>query len=345
MTTSTNMKRLDEVEIQLTPKEWAIRLADEFRKHPAMDAFFRAMGEAGPPENTLLFKPYEALQNQAEDRFPGNRPEEVHARIKLNRALRKEFHTLKLLAIEINQDILKRGEVNGLKAALRLARLETMILQDAFGRTARKAAEWIEDIKSNDEDDEMNRRVMLTELAAYTDVYYGEKFSDSIPLPGGLRLRWPSAIEEWIIATGGLVADVFAMKEAVKIIQDKHFDGHPILFLDVEAGLDQTIKTLEKSAATFNDYLQTRGQIFKAEWDAEEEDQGFASAISGEREGKLRIDIDGIRARTAKLGAKAEADQWIKRAKDKAELAILDESGEGLTFAWDRFREEMGMKP
>lgn len=342
--TSTKQKRLDAIELNLTPKEWAIRLVGEFRKYPTLDAFIQAIAK-GTAEDDPVNKPFLLLCDQAEDRHPGNKPENVRAKIKMNRALRKEYHALKLLALEINEDIMKRGEMDGMKAALRLARLETMILQDAFGRTARKAAEWIEDFKTTDKDDEENRQIMLKELAAYTDVYYGEKFSDSLPLPGGLRLRWPSAIEEWIIGTGGLVSDVFALREAVKIVQDKYFDGHPILFLDVEATLDRIIATLEESIATFNDYLKTRSQVFKAEWDAEEEEEGFASAIPGERSGKLRVDIDGIRTRAAKIGGKAEADYWIKLAKDKTALAIADESGEGGAFAWDRFREYAGGKP
>lgn len=344
MTMSSKTKRLDTVEIQLTPKEWAIRLVDEYRKYPTQEEYFRAAAK-GNAEDSLSFKPYFALNDQAEERLPGNKPDDVRARVRLGRTLRKEFHALKVLAFGVNEDVMKRGETAGLKAALRLARLETMILQDAFGRSARKAAEWIEDYKTNDEDDEANRQVMLAELAAYTDTYYGERFSDSIPLPGGMRLRWPSAIEEWIIATGGLVADVFGVQAAVKIVQDKLFDGHPILFRDVEAGLEGTIKTLEKSVATFNDYLQTRSQIFKAEWDAEEEADGVASAIPGERSGKLRIDLDSIRANAAKTFGKVGADGWIKDAKDKAEVAMMDEAGDGTAFAWECFRERAGVKP
>jgi hypothetical protein len=48
-----------------------------------------------------------------------------------------------------------------------LAKLETIILQDSFGRTARKAAEWVQEYKPYDSDEEENRQIMLRELAAF----------------------------------------------------------------------------------------------------------------------------------------------------------------------------------
>lgn len=341
--TKSKERRLDEVEGQLTPADWAIRLVDEFRKHPSLETFFKESAKASRAEDAPIFHAYSALAEQAESRCPGKKPEDLRARTKLSRDLRTAFHALKLLALEINEDIIKRAEKAGLEAALRLSRLETTILQDAFGRTARKAAGWIEDFKTPDKNDEENRQIMLRELAAYTDVYYGEKFSDSLPLPGGIRLRWPSFIEEWIMSTGGLIAEVFSIQEAVKIVQDKYFGGHPILFLDVEASLDRIIKTLEDSAKTFNEYLTTRGQVFKADWEAEEEEDGFATAIPGEREGKLQISLDRIRARAKQIG-KDQAAEWAKTAKTKATYTALDETGEGNTFLWNNIQEEAGVK-
>ena len=123
-------------------------------------------------------------------------------------------------------------------------------------------------------------------------------------------------------------------RAAVQAVQDQHFDGHPILFRDVEAGLAETIKTLEDGIATFNAYLKTRAELFKGEWEVdEEENDGIASAIPGEREGRLTIDIDAIRAGVKKLQAGLIADEWIKTAKDKAKADILEETDEHGAFA------------
>ncbi len=344
ITRTSKEKRLDEVEIQMTPKDWAIRLVDEFRKYPTKDAALAAMAKASRAEDSLPLRPFHVLIEQAEKQYPGKRPEDIRAKNKLSRELRMTFHALKLLATATNEEILKRAQKAGLEAALRLSRLETMILQDAFGRTARKAVGWIEDFKTADKDDKENKDIMLRELAAYTDVYYGEKFADSIPLPGGIRLRWPSFIEEWVMAIGGLIGEVFSIQEAVRIIQEKQFGGHPILFLDVEAALDRIIKTLEESAGTFNEYLKTRAEVFKADWEEEDDEDGFSTAIPGEREGKLHIDIDRIRGRAKSMG-KDQAAEWVKVAKDKATFSALDETGEGNAFLWEKVQEEAGVKP
>lgn len=220
--TSTKQKRLDAVEINLTPKEWAISLVDEFRKYPTMNTFMHTIAK-GTAKDSPVFKPYYALLDQADKRYPGNKLEDIRARNKLKRAFQKEYHTLKLLILEINEDITKRGETAGLKAALILTRLGTLVLQDAFGQTVRKAAEWVQKYKVTDTDEEENRQIMLKELVAYRG-----KWSDSVPLPGGGRIHFPSAIVDWIADVVALIADVFEHRAAVQAVQDRYFDGHSI---------------------------------------------------------------------------------------------------------------------
>jgi len=62
-----------------------------------------------------------------------------------------------------------------------------------------------------------------------------------------------------------LAADVFAHRAAVRAVQDKHFDGHPILFRDVQGGLADTVKKLEDGVAVFNEYLKTMTAAFADE--------------------------------------------------------------------------------
>jgi hypothetical protein len=337
---SAKKKRLDAVEVELTPKEWAIRLADQMRGYPSQEDFALAISK-GTYEASPLVRPFYALQAQAEDRHP----KDIQARNKLDRALRMEYHGLKGLIISVNEAVKAKGEVAGLKAALKVARLEAIVLQDAFGRTARKGAEWVQEYKTADAAEEESRQGMLAELAAYTDVDYGEKWADSVPLPGGLHFRFPSVIEDWVTEVVALAGGVFAHRAAVQVVQQRHFDGHPILFLDVEAALDETIKTLEDGIATFNAYLKTRAALFIGEWEAdEEENDGIASAIPGEREGRLVIDIDAVRGRGGKLQAKVIAAEWLKNAKFKAKLHLLEESNkaDADAFLWSRLREEVG---
>jgi hypothetical protein len=285
--------------------------------------------------------------DQAEERHPGKKSEDIRAKVKLSQALRMEFHGLKGLIARVNDAIERKGEVVGLKAALKLARLDTIVLQDAFGRTARKAAERIKHDMTAGTDDKEDRQRVMEELAAYLPTDYGEKWADSVPASDGIRIRFPSVIEDWVAEAVALASDVFAHRAAVLAVQDQHFDGHPILFRDVETRLDDAIKTLGDGIATFNDYLKTRAELFKRDREASQiEDDGIGFAIHGELEGYLTISIDAIRATAEKTKAEQIAAKWITLAKDKAKLDILEES-EGDAAAildWNRLREEIGVE-
>lgn len=320
MTTSSKIKRLEKVEAGLSPKEWAIRIAAEVRKTGADNAaFIKKMEDVDP---------FDALDKQAEAKHPGNKSEDVSARNRLRRELATEFHALKKLIGVINEIVQNRVERAGLEAALKISSLQTVILQDAFGRTAKKAAGWIDSLRSKDKDEEEERRVMMEELKAYMDVDFGEKYSDSIRI-GDMKLRFPTIIEEWIKEAVQLIADIYAHEAAVAIVQDQQFDGQPILIPVIEAGLKRAIQAVEDAAGSFNEYLDVRMTLFKAEWDFEEKhDGGIASAIPGEREGKLKVDLKKIKLDSVRF-AKALAKNWMTSARDEAIFDIRQMYGEG----------------
>jgi len=319
MTISTNMKRLDKVEIQLTPKEWAIRLADEMRKSSHTE-FLKKEASA--------FKAFPALQKQAEEKYPGTKTEDIQARKRLYRNLQIEFHVLKKLLAKVNEAILNRAEKAGLEAALEISTLQTIIVQDAFGRTARKAAGWIEVYETEGKDEEENRQIMLDELQAYMDVNFGEKVTDSLPI-GNVRIRFPSIIEIWVKDAVQLIEDVYRHQAAVQIVQDKHFDGHPILDLGIESGLKNSILAVEDAVETFNEYLDVRARLFKADWEDEEENEGgYVTAIPGEREGTLKINLEKIKAESVR-GGKKLAEEWAKEARDEAVFDSRQAEGDG----------------
>ena len=189
----TKKTRLDQIERYLTPKEWAIRLADENRKLSGA-AYVKAEGK-GDRFRDYEMKPYKALYEQAEEAHPGNKTEDIVARNALMRKLQTEYSVLRRLIHDINRTVILETEKTGMKAALGLSKLQTVILQDAFGRTAAKAALWVEGYQTADADEEENRQIMLTELAAYMDVSFAEKAGDSIPLGHNIRLRFHSPIE------------------------------------------------------------------------------------------------------------------------------------------------------
>ena len=316
MTLSANIKRLDEIELRLSPKEWAIRFLDESRgfQTPASRREFDKLQK-------LMADAFQSLSQQAKEQYPGNKPENIRARKRVDRALTIEYHALKKLIGIVNEEIQQRAALAGLDAALKISTLQTIILQDAFSRTARKATEWIEDIQTSDEGDEANRSIMLDELSAYTDVSLAEKVTDSLPI-GNLRLRFPTVVENWVKAAAFLIEDLYSHQAAVQVIQDKFFDGHPVLYPPAVEGLKRSIKEVEDAVLAFNQYLDIRSRLFKAEWDEEDEHQGgLTSAIPGEREGLLKINLEAV-ASAAGRGGKELAKTWAKKAKAEATFDI-----------------------
>lgn len=334
----TKKTHIDKTERHLTPKEWAIRLVDERQKHPNAIAFLKA-NSVRPSAPDM--KPFQALKEQAEEAHPGKDREDIEAYNALVRKLHTEFQTFRSLLSDIDRDIILGTEKGGMAAALELSRLQTIILQDAFGRTASKAALWVEEYQTADADEEEERQIMLSELAAYTDVSFAEKAGDSIQLGQDMRLRLPSPIEQWVGEVFALAADGFAVQYAVKVIEDKLFDGHPFLFRDTEASLEEAIGTVSDNIEIFNEYLKARAELFKAEWDQEEAEEGIASAIPGEREGHLNIDIEAIKVQGRRQAA-AIADKWIKRAKKDAILSAAQFYGE-MDTGWNIFQEDINL--
>jgi hypothetical protein len=48
------------------------------------------------------------------------------------------------------------------------------------------------------------------------------------------------------------------VQAAVQLVQDQHFDGHPILFPEWESKLTDVVNTPEDGTAAFNQYIQTK---------------------------------------------------------------------------------------
>lgn len=340
MTTTTKKKRIDKIEGQLTPKQWAISLADEMQKYPSQVAFFSSFGPV--LEELPWMKPFPAFDKLAEEKYPGKNSEDIRAKNQLTEKLSREYQVLKLLILDTNEIIQNRIGRAGLEAALKLSTLQTIILQDAFARTASKAAEWIEQYKTEDQDDEEERQIMLKELAAYTEVSYAERASDSLPI-GNIRIKFPTVIELWVRDAVLVISDIFRHKAAVQIVQDKYFDGHPILYRNVVDDLEKTIRVVEDAVATLNEYLKTRRELFETEWNQEAlEEDGITSAIPGEREGRLAIDIDDIRDRVNKRSATTLANEWANNAKMKGRLGPVMSYEAGQEFLDHYFNKPTG---
>lgn len=131
MMATANLKRINSVEVQLAPKDWAIRLADEIAKHDSWLDYSKALAKHHSIEDTLFGKPFPMLHEQAGQKYPGARPEDIRAKAHLSRQLRLEYHTLKLLLTGCNDEIAAYTEKLYLRINLHLADLKLLIILDA----------------------------------------------------------------------------------------------------------------------------------------------------------------------------------------------------------------------
>lgn len=315
---------MEKVEERLTPKEWAIRFADEVRQAPNLSAATRSH------QFRDMWQVFKAL---ALANHPGRKPEDDRARHRLAVGYWADFKVRLNLLREIQGTIQSRVEVAGLEVALKLQTLLTMILQDSFSRTASKAAEWVEEYKTADDVEEKNRQGMLAELGAYIVNLEADEGPQSMDL-GYLKINFPTKIQVWIDSIKALIFDVFRHQAAVKLIEKQYFDGHPILARDIEANLDTVAGKIKDIVGRHNEYLDVRHQLFAAEWDEDEAD-GVRAGLAGEREGRLKIDIDQLTP--SKKSAEELAGKWAKMAKVDAAADVKEtEEGSAAAFAFTR---------
>lgn len=336
MSSSAKQKRLDKVWLRLTPKEWAIWLADQIHKYPSLDEFMRAAREV-PLRDSPPFIAFLALSRQAQERHPGSKPEAIEAQRKLETTLRTDFLMLKTLLIEVNRTIRASVELNRLGAAL--STLVTMLQQGSFARTAAKCAHWI--VRRGDLAGEEEQQ-MLRELGVYMDVRLVMPVRLVIPLTShpspDVASLFASLIEGWVNGVSALILDWFAQRAAVQVIQTKYFDNHSILFRDIEAAMDKRTKLILATVATVNKFLNPRPDLLNPTF----QDIAVEPASPGQPGGRVAIDIEAIQADVKTKHADALAVAWAEDAKFEAAFAIMDETGEGMKLYADVFKDAIG---
>ena len=115
MISAAIFKRIDNVETKLTPKQWAIKLADEMRNYPSEGEFHNSILGYTSADETPFIKPFFALKKQAEERQPGNTPEDEDTQNRLSRKLRAEYQVLKLLIFQCNEKMTHKADILEIK--------------------------------------------------------------------------------------------------------------------------------------------------------------------------------------------------------------------------------------
>lgn len=335
MLKSRNHIRLDKIEGQLTPKELAIRLVDEIRRYPSELEFLRAIAKGTYRESPYV-KPFFVLTAQAEDRHPGQRPEDLRAKQRLSNDLRWEYQALKNLINDVNEELKIKTELSRLKGSMLANQLYQLILQDACGQTSEAAATWIKRHEATDAE-EAERQLILGELG-------------NVARAAGSRALIFSLARDWADDVAVLLTEVFVRKAAVQGVEKKYFDGHSMLSLSAEHAAETTIKLVLEAVATFNDYVSSRANGFSQDLRqrAESQDEAQPAVTSAEESlpwSSLRFDVEAIRIRGTELAPQAIISAWETEAQHKAIVDILQETGEHGSVVWQRFCDEVGTKP
>jgi hypothetical protein len=328
MSNARNDKRLDRIESQLTPKDWAIKLANEIRLYPNNPAFLRAIAKGTYRESPYI-KPFFALAQQAEDRHPGEKQENVRARQVFSQNLRMEYQALKSMINSINEVIRVQAQMNRLMIRALAVQLHGLILQDAFAQTAGRTATWVERWAA-DTPDEKERQLILKELA-------------DVALASGPPTHLASLARDWADDAAMILMENVARKQAVQAVQDEYFDGHAILSHDIEGALEKTIEMIIESIATFNEYLSTKGNGLRPELSQQgPKDENSPVVATGPLTSSLTVDVESIRGRTKGIVTDYIYTEWVSEAKHGAVAEVLRETGGHENVVWERFCEKFG---
>jgi hypothetical protein len=312
---TTPESRLDKIESQLTPKQWSIRLADEQRQYPSAGDYLRAV-VAKPLQEPLKWRGFEALTKQAEERYPGNRPEDMESREEFRLKLCREFHTFNVIQAQVNVTVTLQTKSLALRVMVMLWQLHALIFQDAFGEANKN-----------------ERQAMLVEFAASVIEDSGGRSPVDLEAGQPFNVGHSILVKEWGQHGAALLGNIFALRAAVQRVQEEHFDGHPILFRDLERELSIATQIIEDAVTAFNDYLIFREATFPQEQ---------ADAAKGQ-EGPA-IDIEAVRASVGGKASVAVAMQWVKEAQDYAADDSQEDAGERDKRRWDRLREFAGVR-
>jgi len=321
MPTSSKQKHLDKllntVEAKLTPNEWAIKFVDDFRQHATLQEFFKATAKGAFRESVFL-KPYFALSQQAQDRYPGSEPQEISAHNKLEQDHRKEFQSLKILVLTVNRAIAAKVEMFGLFRLVnhtQLSQFEHLVWQGKLTALAERNKR----SKSNNGNRKSKRKI-LESLATYAST-----------------MTPTSLIGSWVCINASLLAEFYAYDLAVQAVQDKYFCGHPILSHELEDAFKDAIKSLLHAITMLTE--------------AQEESSTFLAWVLGaenrSQETKGRpdlIDVEAIRMCAREKMVDKIVNEWVTAARNEGVALILQETGEDLDFIWENFVEKYGAK-
>lgn len=275
--------RLDEIETQLTPKEWAIRLLQEMRPYPDAAAFWKVVSKT-EFRDSILHKPFIKLSHKAQARYPGTGRDESVRRIQLQQELQIEFVTWKLFIFRVNDHIQTKATEITFACQLLDQFLGRLKLEDAFKQAAQATLKWLKRRRRAEGQWEAPPFVSLLKALVHVTPALG------------------SEIESSADNLVKLLKDAVAHEASVRIAQERYFDGHPMLFNDVEAALKQAVDLTTKLITEFEVMFPFR----------------------------QRTELHAVRQKLRSI----DLGQLMRDARATATADILDQNGFNGTICW-----------
>ncbi len=230
MSVASEHRRLDDVEIYLSPKEWAIQLTQQMRLYSNEEDFWKAIAKENY-RDCLLIKPISKLDQQAQATYPDK--SDISQRIELSQKLRTEFQELKIFICKFNAIIERNADIIIRVVGLAASQLEIQLQEDHFCSVANAAAACIKRTERHVEAESILR--MLRSFAH---------------LPNSA-----SQIESFSNDLVKLMKNILALEAGVELGQDQYFDSHPILFRNIEDALNDTIEFATNTVESFNEFV------------------------------------------------------------------------------------------
>jgi hypothetical protein len=230
MSISSEQRRLDDVEIYLSPKEWAIQLTQRMRSYSNEEDFLTAITKEGYSE-CLFIKPLSKLDQQAQALYPDM--SDIEQRNELSQKLRTEFQELRMFICKLNG--IAEGMTGSivLTAGFQASRLENLLQEDRFCRVTKAAATWIGRTESKGKAEFILR--MLRSFA------YPPNSASQIESVSNDLVK--------------LMKNILALEAGVQLAQDLYFDGYPILFRNIEDILKESITFTTSTVERFNEFF------------------------------------------------------------------------------------------
>jgi TonB family protein len=324
MSESIKPERTESIKIHLAPQKWVVKLADEMRHRVSKGVSPESLARESFPESVSL-TPFYGSAEQANQLRPGNELEDIRTWNQRNRKLRTEYAAMKALILKVNEAVKEKTESLRTKVALELGTLYNLILDDDLRHPAGNAIALSVEQNIDDADPDKENEFMLDESAIYDDEISPDAEEDGPSSASAPDSEFVSLIENWVADSTSLIISVFAHKAAAQAVQQNYFDGHPILFEDVEASLDEIIRTLEDAAATFNQYMRIRDSNSPAELSNGNQQAWEAPLTADNQQIRFAMDIEFIRARAGRHHAQPLISDWVEYANKKALAEIRDE--------------------